>query len=447
MVSLGQVSFLGLGVTLPLLLAGCGTGAGETGFWQFTRASEASMPERCEELFGTTSQIGDGLGVTPTGLNEAADGTCTYDTATGGELQLIVAKKKPANAAVTVHGEVYWVGMNVYPTVPSDKQQQAVDWLTERANAVYDDYETWVQELPALAKGWTEPSTGFSTPADSNNVKTIDATMTTPAGSVSVISTEQPAYVTVDGEDHRAVEGERLYVFSLEVLRNEDLSSYRVEVDNVNSKKATAALVSDTETGHATLGISVPEDTKNVTLAATTGDTTQRISLLTGKIDDDGLSDQLATARSGLTDAVITEPDTRDADGEVTTWNGYIVAPYAKQCEWELTTWDQGVAPDNQAFLKVRLAPDETTNARALTAADADAAVNGQKYPATNWDPKSYTYTFLVPAKTDRITVTMKATLNPAKGRWSGDTGTYSGPQIYSWDIDTYDTLEDHEDD
>jgi len=427
-------------VAAVLVAATCAcSGGGGAGFWELTRGSDDQMVTACERLFGKPEALGKRLGLELQGDSHSS-GTCTYPTVAGA-LSLTFSEDQPYGEMMKVRGEKYWIGLSSYPAIPSDKQPSALKWLRGRADAISDDYDAWVAGLPVLEESWAsaDAASGQMDP-----VRAVGASMSTPAGTVHVASVSVPAFVVVGGSDLRAADGEELVSIALEISRERDISTYEVLVDGVVSAEATEAVGVGVQTGTMTLTMSIP-DGAEVVLAATTGEVVQRIDLLTGEVDDDGLSERLGTARRGTVTASKASPKALSASGEdVTSWRGYLDDPYGTSAAWSVAAWDDGPAPDGQEFFRLELKAASTTSAHALTAADAVATVNGVPHPATSWDPQAYTYVFLVPAGADRIEVTVSATLDPAKARWGWNqepTGSYSGPLVYSWSIDTHDVV------
>ena len=256
---------------------------------------------------------------------------------------------------------------------------------------------------------------------NTSTIETLDGTLSTPSATVHVASVAHPIFLMVDQEELAPGKDEQFVVADVTITQFDDMTvtpSYAIEYDGQPAGDAAAEALKVLVRGSSTqIALSVPTDVEDVTLVVTTGDVPQAISLLTGDVKDNGESDRLGTAVSGVSSATYTEPEILDETGELTTKYDSWYADYSKSVDWTITPWlaSQGWAPSGDNHFVLDLAPVSPEAALPLTVEDATVTINGMQYAPVSYSPAEYAFTFLIPENVDRINAELRVTIDTAQ--------------------------------
>jgi len=399
-----------------ITLSGCGSSGGSIGYNAFTRAADADMPALCEAFLGDSESVGGRFGLT---LYESDmyGGACLYETNTGGQLALTVADENVDDATLYARGEKYFTAVTIVDSdgehsgIATDKRESVTKWLEGRANAVTDDRDQWLADLPTVAPGYARSSGFYIDTTDSPEPRSLSGTLYTPAAEVYVSSLTTPHYLNIDETETAAGEDEKFLVSGVTITKYDTAEvvpefflTYDGEAAGADADKA----LNDVVVGSTTqIALSAPKDVKDVALVVKTGDSSQSISLLDGAVKDNGESARLQDAVAGVSSATFSAPEILDERGsDVYRWSSWY-PDYSKDASWSVTPWSatDGWAPEGQAHFLLTLEPVSPEAVLPLTAADAKVSINGTDYPASMFDPKTYTFHFLIPEGVARINV------------------------------------------
>lgn len=438
---------LGIAVT-----AACSAADGGTiGINQMLRASEADVPALCEEFFGDAESVGKRLDLTLYAATSGA-GSCSYESSTGAAVILGVSIEKPSGADLFARGETYYASLSVYDpqtgssAVAADKRESLTSWLESRANAVSDDYDTWIESLPTVDEGYAD-TTGFSIDWSSDEPTSLQGTLVTPFADVTVSSVSAPEYLLVDGEETSAGEGQTFVVTTFSVTEQSEppvTPEYSLTFDDAPAgDEAAAALRSMMGGSLPQMALAVPEGVSDVFLVTSTAGETQRISLTTGEADDDGRGERLAGRTSSSSYGQVTHPGVTLGDGSEgsSSFFSWRSDPYSTSASWKISPWDatDGWAEEGQVYFDLVLSPYSPEESFPLAVEDASLTVDGAEVLATAFDPKSYTYRFVVPEGSLRIQAEVRVVPDSSQFAESYDWtpgSTVDGPIVYSFVID-----------
>lgn len=403
-----------------LLLAGCGADeGGGVGFNEFTRASAAEMPNICEMFFGDADSVGSRFDTTVFESEHVHE--CTYETSGGEWIGLGISDSKPEAPSVG-RGENYYAYAYYSMDLEPDVLETIGSWLERRASAIEDDFEDWIAELPHAEEALVSSEGSFAYD-ESTKTTSLSGTLLTPASRVSVSGVSKPTFVSLDDEPTQPAEGQQFLNVSVSIsalsIEGAPKAVYHAEIAGEKFEEATEALDRVVAGAASELLLSVPVDANEVDLVATVNDETQRISLITGVVDDEGRSERLASAKQGSLEFIRTRPEVTDED-DYSRWVGYS-DPYDDYATWSSTPYSdtEGWAKADEHFLVIGLVPDTPESAHELTTADAVLDINGQDYKATSYDPATHSLIFSIPSTTSRAKVTYQATLDTSlMGSW-----------------------------
>ncbi|NHC45310.1 hypothetical protein [Motilibacter aurantiacus] len=419
----------GISAASALTMSGCGMGGGsgsDVGFNELTRAEPAQLSSLCTDFFGDEESLSERLGMTVY-AHETDEGQCRYESSSGLSVSLGVSEAKPDGATVYARGSTYYASLAVGgEDVPaglfdSDTTEKLTEWLEGRANAVKDDHAEWLASLPAAEPGYASADGFAFDDSYDSAAKTLDGTLNTPAAVVHVASVTTPPYLLLADKPTRAGDASKFIVSDVTITQPEEQEvspTYGLTYDGKPAGAATEqALESLIAATGTQLALAVPTEVKDVAITVKVGETTQAVSLLTGKVLDEGQSERLGTQVSSVSTADFTEPVITRPDGDTVSWGFGYTADYARDGNWSLTPWTakNGWAPQGKAYFVLALTPETPEAALPLTAKDATATINGESYSATSFDPRDYTFTFLVPEGATRVRVTVSMSIDTSQ--------------------------------
>ncbi|MFC6152949.1 hypothetical protein [Nocardioides yefusunii] len=453
-----------------LALTSCGAAGGEVGYNAYTTTDTNDMPQVCEEFLGSPEDVAKKLDLDIELFDEPSAGECRYVSQADDEVRFTIETDKPSSAIAFGKGEKYYLALRAEDTegndlkFSSDVRKDISQWLQEKADQITDDYDEWFKGLPAVTEDYASAEATYtSNYEDEDGEGENQATLFTPAGEVVLATVEKPKYLGArevaerPADDHKFIapilgfnfDGANTDEYGEETAPESDASvlpTFSIEVDGAtrdSAKEALAGIVSSGATG--SLVLSIPKDAKDVSLVATTGELVQKLSLLTGKIDDNGFSKTYAENHVvGTSDGDFTAPEAKLPDGdtrEIGGWSSWR-ADYSETMKWRYTPWDpvkQQLAPADKMFFTVILDPVSPEAVEPLTAADMTVEINGKTYKATNFDPKAYTYNFEVPKGAQRFNVTLKTKILVKELKdeyWYKPGTTLTGPAVNTWTVD-----------
>lgn len=429
-----------------LALAGCsGSEGGEVGFNAFTRASAGDMPTLCEEFFGDAERISAQFDV-DVYVEEPSSNTCVYETSGGDTIYLGIADVKP-DATSVGRSEGYYAFANYSLTLEDDVAKEIGPWLERRAAAVTDDLETWTAELPRADAALASDDVAYDPMGQElDPVEQLSGSLLTPASRVAVLGLSRPAFVDVAGEMTQPAEGHDFVQVALSVhaleLDDAPKATYHVEANGTQLASAAAVLDRVVAGAAYSMLLSIPEGTTSLDLVATVAEGTQKISLLTGAVNDEGRSERLALAKQGSLEFARSQATASDADGDE-AWRFSYDQPYSSYATWTSTPYSTsgGWSKAGEHFLTVDLEPSTPEAAHELTAADAVVTINGQEHAATSFDPASHAFTFVIPDTTSRYRVDFQAIVDTSiiDDEWDWDSSwTLDGPEKNTASVDVF---------
>lgn len=438
-----------------IALSGCASNGGSVGYHAFTRASDADMPTICEEFFGSAESIGKRVDLT---LYEGdmVGGVCAYETNIGGNLGLSIAETEVENATLYARGEKYFAALAITDAegndagLATDKRESLTKWLELRANAVEDDYDEWLADLPAVDAGYVASNDFSLEGTDSADPKSLSGTLYTPSAEVYVSSLITPNYLYVNETETAPAKDEKFIVAGVTITQYDDMQvdpEYAITFDGQPAGEAADKALPDVIHGASSqIALSVPQGVKDVELVVTTGDSSQAVSLLTGEVKDSGESVRLASRKSSRGDGEITLPDVNRENGRTNRLYGYFAA-YEREVSWSLSPWSatDGWAPEGESYFDLTLTPNRPELVAALTAADATVTINGTQFTAQSFDPVTYAFRFLIPEGVNRISTQVRFTL-PLNQAGYNDAVSYTGPVMLDNEIDPNHIVEDDAD-
>lgn len=436
-----------------VVLGGCGSDGPSIGYHALTYAESDDLATACEEAFGNGEQVASRLGQDVDLTFTAPDsggGVCAFRTARDDVIGLAVTTSPPQGTLVRATSGAYTVSLLAvdssgasWPDVPD--REKVKRWLTERAESVVDDHDAWLRTLPSLGAGWSSGPDGFD--AEGLEPDEDPSTLRTPWASVDVRTVASPDHLVVDEARSRAGDGLRIVVVDVAVTparstrQSGDADTRRPELAVLADGKpvgATDALEALDEDGRRLLALVVPDTAEDVQLAITSGSATQRVSLLDGEVDDDGLGERLDDATSDSTGGEAESATATLPDG--TSQRVGILGSYSDTADWSFSPWDdEAEAFVDEGSASFAFTPQAVSPERALplTAESVALSVDGTPVPVTSFDAQTLTYRFLVPADVERLTVTLATQPETGylRGLWWWEEGSTTGTATQTWSI------------
>lgn len=437
------------------VLAGCGSDGPSIGYHALTYAESDDLATACEDAFGAGEQVAARLGQEVDlqySAEHSGEGMCAFTSEHDDVVGLLVTTSTPEGALVRAASGDFTVALfavdstgAAWPDVP--EREKVKRWLTARAESVVDDHDAWLRTLPSLGAGWSSGPDGFD--AEGLEPEDEPATLRTPWASVDVRPVTAPEHLVVEGARSRAGDGLRFVVVDVAVTPaaptrqsgGTDTDTRRpglavlADGEPVDAADALDALDED---GRRLVALVVPDTAEDVRLAVTSGSATQRVSLLDGEVDDDGLGERLDDATSDSSGGEAESATATLPDG--TTQRVGILGSYSDVADWSFSPWDD----DAETFVdegsaSFTFTPQAVSPERALplTAESVTLTTGGTQVPVASFDPPSLTYRFVVPADADQLTVTLATQPETGylRGLWWWEDGSTTGTATQTWHI------------
>lgn len=433
-----------------------GDAAGAIGYNAYLAASGQERVGLCRTFLGSSEGIAKRLDLDVELFEEFEPSGCAYRSQANDIVFFSISEDRPDQTLAFGKGETYYLGM--WAVAPDGKRvllderarKDLSDWLQGRAQAIEDDYEEWYAGLTTLdtdfVAGGDEYAADAEYAADEDaggtqaSAERKRATLRTPAGSINVDAAGQgPDFLGSRTDARRPPPGHKILATSVELVFPDATSGewyesaagfeelptpateVTVEVNGVLHERATG-LVSGfpIKGGAAPLILVVPDDVDDVALVATTGEFAQRVSLLTGEIDDDGFTERYESAhKADVAYGSVDEPRVRWPDGSAFQVEPNLWPPsYGSVMRWRYSPWHswlQRPAAQDAMYFAVQLMPESPEKAEPLRASDMTAEVDGVRYQAVDFDAGSYVYTFELPRGAHQADVELRTTIKVAQ--------------------------------